>query len=582
MMKSFKAILIIMMFMTSGPALAENFTVKGDMASTIHYELRHQITAGDSMRKLMLSFVVPESFDSPTYKQQISNFKVKFSPEAEERTTTTDARGNKIIEASWTTVPKIVDAIISFDAQTNTGLKLIKSSAPFPPASIPKQLKVYLQASELVQTNDPAIRELSSKLTKGVNTQFEAVQKVVSFVVDHVHYVNPSQQYDALYSLQTGKGNCQNYSHLTAALLRNAGVPVRIVNGVTMNQPFDVSWAKGTLTFKMGQGRHSWVEVWFPDQGWVPYDPQNMQYFISNRFVRIEVGVDNNETKNDGLVRWSQNSGARTKPTLQETIGGNFLADSIKVSAERQNYGPKNLLLGPNVLAQSDVQPPPAPPVPVPPEPPAPAPPKPAPPIPAPAPPPKELRYNVPFVFGNLEFPENVDFAFPRVTKARGKNSFEMSRNFLVETAEYVTTGATQYAQVVELAKPVTLHKIVLALHKFGGEGWLWVDVFKDEEGKPGDLLCKTQMINLDDISGKPGYRWVDFKFDDKDRPVLKPGAYWIALGFSGTPILNWFYTYGKPVGPVYGTRYKSIFAQEWSGALNYEFNYKVVGMTVK
>ena len=588
MMQSFKAIFGILMLLVSTPVLAENFTVKGDMASTIHYELRHQIIAGDLMRKLMLSFVVPESFDSPTYKQQITNFKITFSPKAQESTTTTDARGNKTIQATWMDVPPIIDAVVSFDAQTSTGLKPMQSSAPFPIASTPKHLTVFLQTSEQVQTNDPAIRELSFKLTHGAKTQFDAVQRVVSWVVDNVRYVNPPQQYDALYSLQSGKGNCQNYSHLTAALLRNVGVPVRIVNGVTMNQPFNVVWEKGTLTFKMGQGRHSWVEVWYPDLGWVPYDPQNMQFFISNRFVRIEVGVDNNETKNDGLVRWAQSSGARTKPTLQENIDGNFLSDSIKVTAQRQNYGPKNLLLGPDILAQLDVPPPPLPPPPPPkPAPPVilPAPPVPAPPIPAPpkpAPPPKELRYNVPFVFGNLEFPENVDFAFPRVTKAKGNNSFEMSRNFLVETAEFVTHSVTQYAQVVELPKPVTLDKIALALHNFGGDGHLWVDIFQDKEGEPGELLCTTQLIALEEISSRPGYRWVTFNFRDKERPVMKPGAYWIALGFSGRPVVNWFYTYGKPVGPVYGTRYKSIFAKEWSGALNYEFNYKVEGMTVK
>jgi hypothetical protein len=225
---------------------------------------------------------------------------------------------------------------------------------------------------------------------------------------------------------------------------------------------------------------------------------------------------------------------------------------------------------------------PPAPPV-TPPAPPTPVPPKPAPPEPAPPMrPPKAADYKVPYVFGNLDYPENVDFAFPRETKDKGKGSFEMSRNFLVETSEYVTTNATQYAQVVELAKPMTLHNIGLALHKFGGEGWIWVDIFKDQDGKPGDILHTTQMISLDDISGKPGYRWVAFKFGDKEKPVLMPGAYWIALGFSGMPIMNWFYTYGKPVGPVYGTRYKSVFAQDWSGALNYEFNYRVVGMTVK
>lgn len=645
MKRSLQAFFMTLMILTAIPALAEKFTVKGDMASTIHYELRHQITAGDSMKKLMLSFVEPQSFDSPTYKQQITNFNVRLSPEAEEKTTTTDARGNKIIGATWNTVPRVVDATISFDAHTNTGLKPVHSNAPFPPVSTPEHLKDYLQASEQVQTNDPAIRMLSLKLTKGVSTQFDAVEKVVSWVVDHVRYVNPPVQYDALYSLRTGKGNCQNFSHLTAALLRNAGVPVRIVNGVTMNQPFHVSWEKGTLTFKMGQGRHSWVEVWFPDLGWVPYDPQNMQFFISNRFVRIEVGVDNSETKNDGRVRWAQSSGARTKLTLQETIGGNFLSDSIKVSAQRHNYGPKKLLFGPNVLAkvkETDVQPTPdpvpvsAPPIAVSPvsEPapvsetlfsrlvkflreawvaatalpaePAPIPPEeyasrgeaqqaqavalaetvPASPVPepvSPAPvPPEELRYNVPFVFGNLEFPENVNFAFPRVTEAKGENSYEMSRNFLVETAEFVTHSVTQYAQVFELPMQATLHNIALALHNFGGEGHLWVDVFKDYEGQPGEILCSTQIIALEEISSKPGYRWVTFNFRDKERPVLKPGAYWIALGFSGQPVVNWFYTYGKPVGPAFGTRYKSIFAKEWSGALTYEFNYKVVGMTVK
>jgi len=566
-MNIIKAAFISLMLATAISAQAENFTVKGDMASTIHYRLQHQITAGDAMQKLMLSFVVPESFDSPTYKQSITNFKIIFSPQAQEQTTSMDARGNKTILATWHRVPSVIDAVVSFDAQTNTGLRAIETHAPYPLTDVPDHLKVYLQTSEQVQTDAPAIRELAYRLTRDVKTQFDAVQRVVSWVVDHVRYVNPPEQYDALYSLSTGKGNCQNFSHLTAALLRNVGIPVRIVNGVTMNQPFNVVWEKGTLTFKMGQGRHSWVEVWFPDLGWVPYDPQNTQFFVSNRFVRIEVGVDNNETKNDGLVRWAQSAEARNKPRLQESIDARFLTDSTKVMASRQNYGPKNLLLGPNVQAQFkkiESPPPPPPPVIIPPE------------IK------KKLRYEVPFVFGNLVFPENIDFAFPRVTKAKGKGAFEMSRNFLVETAEYVTTNATQYAQVVELTKPATLHKVGLALHKFGGEGWLWVDVFKDDDGRPGEPLCTTQMMSLDDISAKPGYRWVNFAFADKERPVLMPGAYWIALGFSGTPIVNWFYTYGKPVGPVYGTRYKSVFAEGWSGALNYEFNYRVVGMTVK
>jgi hypothetical protein len=209
----------------------------------------------------------------------------------------------------------------------------------------------------------------------------------------------------------------------------------------------------------MGQGRHSWVEVWYPDLGWVPYDPQNMQFFISNRFVRIEV-VWTTTKRRRRPVRWAQSSGAQSKPTLQETIGGNFLTDTAR-SRPAGSYGPKNLLLGPNVLAktkEAEAPPPvvapkpepkpeppvvapkpepkpeppvvtpkppapkPEPPVveppPEPPAPPKPQPPKPLPPKPVPG---KVLRFTVPFVYGNVDFPENVDFAFPRVARPKAE-----------------------------------------------------------------------------------------------------------------------------------------------------------------
>ncbi len=546
-------------------SLAENYTVKGDMGSSIRYELQEQVTAGGGIQKMVLSFVVPQSFQSPTSRQEIKEFGLAFSPEPQDKKNTTDGRGNQIVVATWIRPPDVIDVRLFCNAQSETKLPALSTQDPFPPAGVKPELMAYLKPTEQVQSNNPRIRELASQLTANVKTEFDAVQRVIAWIVDHVHYVTPPARYDAVYSLESGKGNCQNFSHLTAALLRAVGIPVRIVNGVTFNQPFDIAWQKGTLTFKMGQGRHSWVEVWFPELGWVPFDPQNTMLFVSTRYLRIEVGVDNNETKNDGLLKWAQVKDAE-RPKLQESIAGNFNSDKVNVKGDRQTYGPKNLILSPLVKAefkQIEVPPPPPPPAVITDE------------------EKKGLRYDVPFIYGNLEFPENVDFAFPRVTKASGVNQFEMSRNFLVETAEYVTTNLTQYAQVVVLRKPVRLQKVGLALHKFGGDGLLWVDIFHDDQGKPGQPISTSDFVNLDQLSLKPGYRWADFDFS-RDNPVLMPGSYWIALGFTGSPIINWFYTYGKPVGPVDGTRYKSVFQQNWSGALNYEFNYRVSGLTVK
>jgi hypothetical protein len=101
----------------------------------------------------------------------------------------------------------------------------------------------------------------------------------------------------------------------------------------------------------------------------------------------------------------------------------------------------------------------------------------------------------------------------------------------------------------------------------------------EDSGGRPGRVLATSDFMPLSQLPTKPGYDWVDFDFS-REQPVLSPGKYWVGLGFTGSPIVNWFYTYGKPVGPVDGTRYKGVYDEQWSGALAYEFNYRVEGWT--
>ena len=557
---------LALFFLWNFPCGAENYVIVGQMGSEVRYELEQRVTRSPGTQKLVLSFVVPPSFESPTYRQKIHGFDLVFSPQPKDKKRSQDNRGNQIIVATWKPTPPEITARISFKAQNQTRLQQLQTGTPFPLGKVPSDVSPYLSPTKQVQSDDPRIRKLAKELTQDVTTQFDAVQRILTWIVDNLRYVTPPAKYDALYGLEARKGNCQNFSHLSAALMRAVSIPVRIVNGVTLDKPFNVSRKGGVLTFKMGQGRHSWIEVWFGDLGWVPFDPQQTELFVSNRYIRIEIGIDNKETINDGLLRWSQISGSEGKPRLQESISADFASDQVKLSGSRQQYGPRNLLLVPPVQAtftEIKVEPPPPPPVITEPE-------------------RRKLRYRVPFLFGNLEFPENVDFAFPRGPASTvGTNRYQMTRNFVVETAEYVTTKLIQYAQVFELRKPVKLEKIGLALHNFGGQGQLWLELRQDNNMKPGKPIATSDFINLNQLSLKPGYRWVDFDFG-REKPELMPGNYWIALGFTGSPIVNWFYTYGKPVGPVEGTRYKGVYQADWSNALSYEFNYRVVGLTVE
>jgi hypothetical protein len=157
----------------------------------------------------------------------------------------------------------------------------------------------------------------------------------------------------------------------------------------------------------------------------------------------------------------------------------------------------------------------------------------------------------------------------------------EMRKNFLAETAEYVTASGHQYAQTFILEKPLKLETVGLVLHKFNETGQLWGELLKDDQGRPGEPIAISDILSVSQMKPHPGYSWTDFDFR-KTSPLLSPGRYWIALGFTGSPIVNWFFTYGNTAGPSDGTRYKKMFDKTWSRSLSYEFNYRVAGLTAK
>ena len=543
--------------------IGENYLLNGGQNSTIKYKLIQKVEPEDGIITVDLTYVIPESFNSKTYNQQIKNFDISFSLKPANKKEWIDKRGNKIQRYSWNSPSASFDISISFETTNSVKLDPVKTQAPFPLTNISPENKNYLKSTKMVPSNNPQIKNKAQEITKNAKTEFDAVQKILSFVIDHMYYVLKPEEYDAFYSFQTGKGNCQNYSHLAAALMRSVNIPVRIVNGVTLKKPFDVIIGDQTLTLNMAEGRHSWIEVYFPDLGWMPFDPQQSELFVSNRFIRIEVGLDNEETTNDGLVHWTRTKGSNAMLSFQEFIESSFTSDNINLRAEKMQYGPSKLLLVPKVLANY---------------------------VPVKLPEVKKvkefspqelfkLKFNKPFIYGNLDFPEGVNFIFSReLDNKDNADSQQLKKNFLVETAEYVTSKL-QYAQTFILDRPVKLQKIGIALNKFGGSGTMWLELYEDNNGRPGSLAASSKALDLKNISSKQGYFWEEFDFVIQEL-LLTPDRYWISLKFNGSPIVNWFYSYGKPVGPIDGTRYKSFSENDWSKSLGYEFNYRVVGLT--
>ena len=85
--------------------------------------------------------------------------------------------------------------------------------------------------------------------------------------------------------IATRQGVCQDFTHITIALVRRLGVPCRYVSGYLV-QPSD-----GTAVRSSGGATHAWLEAWLPALGWIGFDPTN-DLLADARQVRVAVGRD--------------------------------------------------------------------------------------------------------------------------------------------------------------------------------------------------------------------------------------------------------------------------------------------------
>ena len=128
----------------------------------------------------------------------------------------------------------------------------------------------YLQLPRL----DGRVALLADSLTRGLATRYDRARAVEQFFKREFRYTldlprNRSQTSLEYFLFERKTGHCEYFSTAMAVLLRSAGIPARNVNGFLGG-----TWNRdgGYLAVTQNDA-HSWVEVWFPELGWVPFDP---------------------------------------------------------------------------------------------------------------------------------------------------------------------------------------------------------------------------------------------------------------------------------------------------------------------
>jgi len=113
---------------------------------------------------------------------------------------------------------------------------------------------------------------LARELRAGATTPYQIVQRILRRVRGGATYSeNPPPSrvplMDFLFGSKTGY--CQQFSGAMALLLRFAGIPARVAAGFAPGV-FDRGRAEHVVR---DYDAHSWVEVYFPQLGWVAFDP---------------------------------------------------------------------------------------------------------------------------------------------------------------------------------------------------------------------------------------------------------------------------------------------------------------------
>jgi transglutaminase-like putative cysteine protease len=141
----------------------------------------------------------------------------------------------------------------------------------------------FLRPSRLTAMDDPVVAQVRDVV--GDAGPREAGQLVCRFVHENMEYLTGSTNVktNAMQAWTSGKGVCQDISHVSVGLLRALGLPARYVSGYLHPRP----------SAQIGQAvtgeSHAWVEWW--DGFWSGYDPTNVVE-IGTRHVTLARGRD--------------------------------------------------------------------------------------------------------------------------------------------------------------------------------------------------------------------------------------------------------------------------------------------------
>jgi transglutaminase-like putative cysteine protease len=137
------------------------------------------------------------------------------------------------------------------------------------------------QYTRLPKGLPPRVKQLAEEITAGKTNWFDKAQAIESYF-DSIDYTydqkdvavpGKNDDYVDQFLFETKRGYCDNFSTSMAVMLRTLGIPTRWVKGYNGGTFKEFGNDTERIYEITNNNAHAWVEVFFPNQGWVPFEP---------------------------------------------------------------------------------------------------------------------------------------------------------------------------------------------------------------------------------------------------------------------------------------------------------------------
>lgn len=194
---------------------------------------------------------------------------------------------------------------------------------------------------QMYPNNFPRIRDLAYTVTKGHRTRYDKVIAIERYLKDNFKYTLAvgdlygdyrTSEYDPneVFLFVVKAGHCEFFASAMTLMCQSVGIPARLVRGFVSPEYNE----NGNYFLVRGTDAHAWVEVYFPQIGFVTFDPtaasaenargrSGVFAFIGKYIDTLNFFIENYVSyySNEFFIRWAANALAWLRDAAKALYG---------------------------------------------------------------------------------------------------------------------------------------------------------------------------------------------------------------------------------------------------------------------